>query len=188
MKITKTNIEGLLIIEPDVYGDERGFFFEAYNKKRYEENGLNFDFVQDNFSRSVKGTIRGLHYQVGDYAQDKLCEVLYGKVLDVAVDIRFGSPTFGKHFAVELSDENHLQFWLPKGFAHGFAVLSDFAIFHYKVTNYYSKKDERAIIYNDETLAIDWRVENPILSDKDLQAKKFNEIEKDFIFNGGEKI
>jgi len=149
MKITKTDIEGLLIIEPDVYGDERGYFFEAYNKKRYEENGLNFDFVQDNFSRSVKGTIRGLHYQVGDFAQDKLCEVLYGKVLDVAIDIRFGSPTFGKHFAIELSDENHLQLWLPKGFAHGFAVLSDFALFHYKATNYYSKKDERAIIYND---------------------------------------
>ncbi len=186
MKIIETEIDGLLIIEPDVYGDKRGYFFEGYNKKRFEELGLDFNFVQDNFSRSVKGTIRGLHYQVGEFAQDKLCEVLYGKVLDVAVDIRFGSPTFGKYVAVELSDENHRQFWLPKGFAHGFAVLSDFAIFHYKVTNYYSKKDERAIIFNDETLAIDWRVENPVVSEKDLLAKKFNEIEKDFIYKEGE--
>ena len=187
MKITKTEIDGLLILEPDVYGDERGYFFEGYNKKRFEELGLNFEFVQDNFSRSIKGTVRGLHYQVGEFAQEKLCEALYGKVLDVAVDIRFGSPTFGKYVAVELSEENHKQLWIPKGFAHGFSVLSDFAIFHYKVTNYYNIESERAIIYNDKTLAIDWKVENPILSEKDLKAKNFDEIDKDFVYQKGGK-
>ena len=181
MKVTKTNIDGLLIIEPDVFPDERGYFFEDYNKKRYDEIGLKFDFVQNNISKSVKGTVRGLHYQVGDFAQGKLCEVISGKVLDVAVDIRSGSPTFGKYVSVELSEENHKQFWLSPGFAHGFSVLSDEAIFHYKVTNYYSKKDERSILFNDETLGINWMVEKPIVSEKDLLAKKFSEIEKDFI-------
>ncbi len=182
MKVTKTDIEGLLIIEPDVFPDERGYFFEDYNKKRYETIGLGVEFVQNNISKSVKGTVRGLHYQVGEFAQGKLCEVIYGKVLDVAVDIRFGSPTFGKYAAVELSDENHKQFWLPAGFAHGFSVLSEEAVFHYKVTNYYSKKDERSILFNDETLNIDWRVDSPVVSEKDLKAKKFDEIEKDFIY------
>ena len=182
MKVTKTEIEGLLIIEPDVFPDERGYFFEDYNKKRYQTIGLDMEFVQNNISKSVKGTVRGLHYQVGEFAQGKLCEVIYGKVLDVAVDIRFGSPTFGKYAAVELSEENHKQFWLPPGFAHGFSVLSEEAIFHYKVTNYYSKKDERAILFNDETLDIDWRVDSPVVSGKDLNAKKFNDIEKDFIY------
>ncbi len=181
MKVIKTNIDGLLIIEPDVFPDERGYFFEDYNKKRYEEVGLKFNFVQNNISKSVKGTVRGLHYQVGEFAQGKLCEVIFGKVLDVAVDIRFGSPTFGKYMSVELSEENHKQFWLPPGFAHGFSVLSDEAIFHYKVTNYYSKKDERSILFNDETLGINWMVKEPIVSAKDLEAKRFSEIEKDFI-------
>ncbi len=182
MKVTKTEIEGLLIIEPDVFPDERGYFFEDYNKKRYQTIGLDVEFVQNNISKSVKGTVRGLHYQVGEFAQGKLCEVIYGKVLDVAVDIRFGSPTFGKYAAVELSEENHKQFWLPPGFAHGFSVLSEEAIFHYKVTNYYSKKDERSILFNDETLKIDWHVDSPVVSEKDLNAKKFNEIDKDFIY------
>ncbi len=182
MKVTKTEIEGLLIIEPDIFPDERGYFFEDYNKKRYQTIGLDMEFVQNNISKSVKGTVRGLHYQVGEFAQGKLCEVIYGKVLDVAVDIRFGSPTFGKYAAVELSEENHRQFWLPPGFAHGFSVLSEEAIFHYKVTNYYSKKDERAILFNDETLKINWHVDSPVVSEKDLNAKKFNDIEKDFIY------
>ncbi len=182
MKVTKTEIEGLLIIEPDIFPDERGYFFEDYNKKRYQTIGLDVEFVQNNISKSVKGTVRGLHYQVGEFAQGKLCEVIYGKVLDVAVDIRFGSPTFGKYAAVELSEENHRQFWLPPGFAHGFSVLSEEAIFHYKVTNYYSKKDERAILFNDETLKINWHVDSPVVSEKDLNAKKFNDIEKDFIY------
>ena len=180
MKVTKTPIEGLLILEPRVFEDERGYFFEAFNNTRYEEAGINQQFVQDNISKSTYGTIRGLHYQVGDYAQGKLCQVLTGRVLDYAVDIRFGSPTFGMHFSLELSEKNKKQFWLPAGFAHGFSVLSNEAVFHYKCTNYYNKESERSIIYNDPDLNIDWSVPNPILSVKDLLGKKLNEIEEDF--------
>lgn len=182
MKINKTEIEDVLIIEPDIFPDDRGFFFESYSKKKYEAEGFSFNFVQDNISKSTKGTIRGLHYQVGEFAQGKLCQVILGKVYDYAIDIRFGSPTFGKYVGIELSGENHLQFWLPSGFAHGFSVLSDEAVFMYKCTNFYSKKDERAIIYNDPDIGIDWKVEVPIVSPKDLLAKKFKEIEKDFIY------
>ncbi|MBI5404331.1 MAG: dTDP-4-dehydrorhamnose 3,5-epimerase [Ignavibacteriae bacterium] len=183
MKIKKTELEGVLIIEPDVFPDDRGFFFESHSIKKYSDNGFDFKFVQDNISKSVKGTIRGLHYQVGDFAQGKLCQVISGKVYDVAVDIRFGSPTFGKYTGVELSGDNHLQFWLPPGFAHGFSVLSDEAIFMYKCTNYYSKKDERAIIFNDADLNIDWKTNTPIVSPKDLLATKFKDIEKDYTYN-----
>lgn len=183
MKFTKTELEGLLIIEPDVFPDNRGFFLESYSKKKYSENGLDCDFVQDNISKSTKGTIRGLHYQVGEFAQGKLCQVIIGKVLDVAVDIRFGSPTFGQHVSIELLGENHKQFWLPPGFAHGFSVLSDEVVFMYKCTNYYSKKDERSILYNDPDIGINWNVEIPIVSEKDLKAIKFKEIEKDFFFS-----
>ena len=182
MKIKKVEIEGILIIEPDVFGDSRGYFFESYNKKVFENYGLNSEFVQDNISSSTKGTIRGLHYQVGDKAQGKLCKVLKGKVLDVSVDIRFGSPTFGKHFSLEISENDKSQLWIPPGFAHGFSVLSDEVIFSYKCTNYYSKTDERAILYNDPDLNIDWRVKNPIVSEKDLKAKLFKEIESDFVY------
>ncbi len=182
MKVTKTKISGLLIIEPSVFTDNRGYFLESFQKERYAEIGIKEEFVQDNISKSVKGTVRGLHYQVGEYAQGKLCEVISGRVLDVAVDIRFGSPTYGEYIAVELSEENHKQFWLPAGFAHGFSVLSDEAIFHYKITNYYSKKDERAILFNDEKLNINWHVEKPVVSEKDLNALKFSEIKKDFIY------
>jgi dTDP-4-dehydrorhamnose 3,5-epimerase len=182
MKINKTVLEGVLIIKPDVFPDTRGYFFESYSKKKYEAEGFDFNFVQDNISKSTKGTIRGLHYQVGEFAQGKLCQVVLGKVYDVAVDLRYGSLTYGKFFGVELSGENHLQFWLPPGFAHGFSVLSDEAIFMYKCTNYYSKKDERAIIYNDPDIGIDWKVEVPVVSEKDLLAIKFKEIEKDFIY------
>lgn len=183
MKFIKTDIKDLIIIEPDIYHDDRGFFFESYSKEKYKKEGFNFDFVQDNISKSSKGTIRGLHYQVGEFAQGKLCQVISGRVYDIAVDIRFGSSTFGKFVGVELSGENHKQFWLPPGFAHGFSVLSDEAIFMYKCTNYYSKKDERAILYNDADIGIDWKVETPIVSEKDLQAKKFIEIEKDFVIS-----
>ncbi len=182
MKVEKTFIEGLLIIEPRVFPDQRGLFYESYQKQRYSEAGLDVEFVQDNISHSIKGTIRGLHYQAGEFAQGKLCEVLSGKVLDIAVDIRFGSPTFGKYFAIELSDENHKQFYIPPGFAHGFAVLSEKAIFHYKCTNYYNKESERGIIFNDPDLKIDWQIESPVVSEKDLLLPKFNEIEKDFLF------
>jgi len=182
MKVSKTNIEGLLLIEPDLFSDGRGYFFESYNKEKYAEIGLDINFVQDNISQSKKGTVRGLHYQVGDKAQGKLCQVISGKVLDVAVDIRFGSPTFGKHYAHVLNSEKKMQIWIPAGLAHGFSVLSDEAIFSYKCTNYYSKDHERAILYNDSELNIDWQVENPVVSEKDLKAKKFNEIDKDFIY------
>jgi dTDP-4-dehydrorhamnose 3,5-epimerase len=180
LKVTKTDISGLLIIQPSVFNDDRGFFFESYNKERYQEFGIPIEFVQDNISNSKKGTVRGLHYQVGEKAQGKLCHVIEGEVLDVAVDIRFGSPTFGKHFSLSLNSEMKNQLWIPAGFAHGFSVLSDEAIFSYKCTNYYSKADERAILFNDPDLNIDWKVEQPIVSEKDLKAKKFKEIEKDF--------
>lgn len=182
MKVIKTDFKGLYVIEPDVFEDSRGYFFESYNKEKYEEHGIDVNFVQDNISKSVRGTVRGLHYQVGEKAQGKLCQVLFGKVLDVAVDIRFDSPTFGKHFALELSNETKNQLWIPPGFAHGFSVLSEFAVFSYKCTEYYSKPDERTILYNDPLLNIDWKVVNPVISEKDLQAKPFKEIEKDFVF------
>jgi len=182
LEIIKTDIKGLLIIKPKVFGDERGYFFESFNEINYQKAGINFCFVQDNISKSKKNTVRGLHYQVGDYAQGKLCKVIYGKVLDVAVDIRFGSPTFGKYFSSELSEENHAQLWIPPGFAHGFSVLSDEAIFSYKCTKLYSKADERAILFNDPDLNIDWKVNNPIVSEKDFKANLFKKIEKDFIY------
>lgn len=182
MNTKKTNIDDLLIINPQVFPDNRGYFFEGYNQTKYEELGLPNNFVQDNFSKSVKGTLRGLHYQIGEYAQGKLCQVLLGKVLDIAVDIRFGSPTFGKYVAIELSEENKTQFWIPPGFAHGFVVQSAEAIFCYKCTKLYHKDSERAIIYNDSFLNIDWGVTNPIVSEKDKLAIKFEEINKDFTF------
>jgi len=182
LEVIKTDLEGLLLIKPKVFVDDRGYFFESYNEKVYRENGIELCFVQDNISKSQKGTIRGLHYQAGDSAQGKLCKVIYGKVLDVAVDIRFGSPTFGKYFASELSEENHTQLWIPPGFAHGFSVLSDIVIFSYKCTALYCKEKERAILYNDVDLNIDWKISNPIVSEKDLKAIKFKDIQKDFIY------
>lgn len=182
MEFEKTSINGLILVKPDVYPDDRGYFFESFNKKKFCDGGINETFVQDNISKSVKGTVRGLHYQVGEFAQGKLCSVVMGKVLDVAVDIRFGSPTFGKYFAAELSEENKNQLWIPPGFAHGFSVLSDFAIFSYKCTALYNKESERAILYNDSDLKINWKIDEPIVSAKDLKAKRFKEIEKDFKF------
>lgn len=181
MKVIKTEIEGLLIIEPAVFPDDRGYFFESYASKRYNEAGINYNFVQDNISKSSKNTLRGLHYQIGEFAQGKLCQVLVGKVLDIAVDIRFNSLSFGKYFALELSDENKKQFFIPPGFAHGFSVLSETAIFSYKCTAPYNKESERCIIYNDEDLNINWQISNPIVSAKDVLGKKFKDIEKDFI-------
>ncbi len=180
MIFEKTFIDGLLLITPDVYNDERGYFYESFNQKKYSANGFNEKFVQDNISKSKYGTVRGLHYQVGESAQGKLCSVLVGKVLDVAVDIRFGSPTFGKYFAAELSDENKNQLWIPPGFAHGFSVLSDEVIFSYKCTMLYNKEAERSILYNDVDLDIDWKVKNPVVSDKDKTAVLFKNINKDF--------
>ena len=183
MKISITEIIGLLIIEPRVFTDDRGYFFESYSKQRYNDFGITEDFVQDNYSKSKKGTVRGLHYQVGDKAQGKLCQVIEGEVLDVAVDIRFGSPTFGKHFSIVLNSEKKTQLWIPLGFAHGFSVLSEEAIFSYKCSNYYSKAHERAILFNDINLNIDWKVDNPIVSEKDLKAVQFKSIQKDFLYS-----
>ncbi len=180
MLIKETPIKDLLIIESKVFKDERGYFFESFKKNIFDEHGIKLNFVQDNISKSKKGTIRGLHYQVGKNTQGKLCQVISGSVIDVAVDIRFNSPTFGKHLSVELSEENHLQLWIPPGFAHGFSVLSEEAIFSYKCTAYYSKEDERSILYNDPELKIDWQIENPVVSEKDLKAKLFKDIDREF--------
>ena len=182
MKITKTEIDGLLVIQPDIFKDDRGFFFESFSKQRYEELGITDEFVQDNISMSNKGTVRGLHYQIGEKAQGKLCQVIEGEVLDVSVDIRFNSQTFGKHFAQILNSDSKKQIWIPKGFAHGFSVLSDEAIFSYKCTNYYSKAHERNILFNDPHLKIDWKIDYPTVSEKDLNAKKFKDIERDFVY------
>jgi dTDP-4-dehydrorhamnose 3,5-epimerase len=176
MKIEKTELDGVLKIIPDIFQDDRGYFFESFNEKKYWEHGISNDFIQDNISKSKKYTIRGLHYQVGSFAQGKLCEVLSGKVLDVAVDLRKNSPTFGKYASAILSDENHHQLWIPVGFAHGFSVLSDEAVFHYKCSQFYSKEHERSLFYADSDLNIDWNNPRPILSEKDLNAPKFKDI------------
>lgn len=170
MGVKKTEIEGLYIIEPKIFGDDRGYFYESYNKQRFEEEtGIITNFVQDNQSKSSYGVLRGLHFQKPPHAQSKLVRVVKGSVLDVAVDIRKGSPTFGKHVAVELTEDNHLQFFIPRGFAHGFVVLSDEAIFQYKCDNLYAPESEGSIIWNDPDINIDWRVDADkiVLSDKD---------------------
>lgn len=183
MNIVQSDIKEVLLIQPKVFGDHRGYFFESYSKKVLQEHGVNYEFVQDNISKSKKGTVRGLHYQIGDKAQGKLCQVIQGSVLDVAVDIRFGSPTFGKYVMCELNETDHNLIWIPPGFAHGFCVTSDEAIFHYKCTEFYSPKDERAILYNDTDLNIPWNISEPLVSEKDLVAKKFKDIDKDFIYS-----
>lgn len=183
MKIILEDLNGIKVIQPDIFSDDRGYFFESYSGKKFETIGLVSDFVQDNISQSVYGTVRGLHYQTGEFAQGKLCQVLLGRVIDVAVDVRFGSPTYGKHISVELSDDNHKQIWIPPGFAHGFSVISDIAVFHYKCTQYYNKASEKCIIYNDSDLSINWQVEIPLVSEKDTAGYLFKNIDKDFIYN-----
>lgn len=169
MKITKTDISDVLIIEPAVFGDHRGYFVESYNKIKFPAKYENVVFVQDNESKSSFGVLRGLHYQLAPQCQSKLVRVIQGSVLDVAVDIRKGSPTFGQHVAVELTGENKKQLFVPRGFAHGFVVTSESAIFSYKCDNYYSPEHDRGILFNDPDLAIDWGVEASklILSEKD---------------------
>lgn len=179
MEYRKTEIEGVYIIEPRVFGDERGYFFEAWKRHEFEENIGKVDFIQDNESKSVFGVLRGLHYQKGELSQAKLVRVISGRVLDVAVDLRKDSPTFGKHVAVELSGDNKRQFFIPRGFAHGFLVLSDEAVFTYKVDNPYAPQAEASILWNDADLAIDWPLseEKLILSQKDREAQPFAEAE-----------
>jgi dTDP-4-dehydrorhamnose 3,5-epimerase len=184
MEIQATKIPGLLILKPKVLGDSRGFFFEGYNQERYNAVGINDTFIQDNYSSSQFGVIRGLHYQLAPYAQSKLVQVLAGKVLDVAVDLRKGSPTFGQYEAVVLSDENRWQFYIPRGFAHGFSVLSEQALFHYKCDNLYNPQVERGIHYNDPVLSIDWMVDaqSAVVSPKDQVLPLLKDAEMNFIF------
>ncbi|MDT7831126.1 dTDP-4-dehydrorhamnose 3,5-epimerase [Flavobacteriaceae bacterium S356] len=179
MKLTETHLEGCFIIEPTVFGDDRGNFFESFNAQKFQElTGLNLVFVQDNQSFSQRGVLRGLHFQQGNYAQAKLVRVIKGKVLDVAVDIRPESNTFGQAFSIELSGENNKQLFVPRGFAHGFSVLENDTIFAYKCDNYYNKESESGIIFNDPSLNIDWRLnENEVLlSDKDKELKSLKEL------------
>lgn len=178
MEIIKTAIEGVVIIEPRIFKDERGYFFESFNQKEFEEKVCKTTFVQDNESKSSYGVIRGLHFQKPPFAQSKLVRVIKGSVLDVAVDIRKGSPTFGQHVAVELTEENHRQFFIPKGFAHGFAVLSDEVIFQYKCDEFYHPESEGAIAWNDPELGIDWRIleDKVVLSEKDKNSLNLLEI------------
>ena len=186
MRILKTDIEGVLIIEPRLFEDERGYFFEAFSERKFAElTGIETRFVQDNESRSAKGVVRGLHFQLPPHAQSKLVRVVRGAILDVAVDIRRGSPTFGKHIAVELSEHNHRQLFIPRGFAHGFSVLEGDAIVEYKCDNYYAPEAEGAIRWNDPTLAIDWHTTNneAIVSAKDKLNPLFEECERLFDYN-----
>ena len=175
MKVVETDIPGLLIFEPAVHGDERGFFVETWNQRRYAEHGIDAAFVQDNLSFSRRGTLRGLHFQ-NPQPQGKLVYVLQGEVFDVAVDIRHGSPTFGRFEAVTLSAENKRQFYVPPGFAHGFCVTSEAALFAYKCTGYYSAASEGSVLWNDPDLAIRWPVSDPKLSEKDRRAPRLREI------------
>lgn len=179
MRATPTTIPEVIVLEPDVFGDERGFFFESFSQKKFEQaTGRKVDFVQDNHSRSVKGVLRGLHYQLQPNAQAKLVRVIQGEVLDVAVDIRRNSPTFGQWVSEKLSADNKKQLWIPEGFAHGFLTLSDTAEFVYKTSNYYAPESERCIVWNDTDLMIDWRLDcEPTLSEKDAVAKKLSGAE-----------
>lgn len=175
MEVVKTPIEGVLLIKPQVFGDERGYFVETWQKERYEAAGINLPFVQDNHSKSTKGILRGLHFQ-NQHPQGKLVMVSLGEVFDVAVDIRKGSPTFGKWFGAILNQENQNQLWIPPGMAHGFVVLSDVAHFHYKCTDFYHPGDEGSIRWNDPTIGIDWPYkEEPVLSAKDQIAPFFKD-------------
>lgn len=184
MNIIETPIPGLLVIEPRVFADERGYFFESYNEKLFKESGLIYRYYQDNESKSRRGVIRGLHYQLAPYAQTKLIRVVHGTVYDVAVDLREGSPTFGQWYGLEVSADKKNQLYIPKGFAHGFSVLSEYAIFSYKCDEFYNQQAERGIRVDDPTLNIDWQVplDEAVISEKDLKNKFFAEAEINFKF------
>jgi dTDP-4-dehydrorhamnose 3,5-epimerase len=186
MPFTATPIQGLLIYEPMVFEDNRGYFFESFNEKIFSREGVTRPFVQDNQSHSAYGVIRGLHYQLTPHAQSKLVRVLSGKILDVAVDIRKGSPTYGQHFAIELSAENKKQLYIPHGFAHGFSVLSETADVLYKCDSFYSKESEGGIRYNDPKLQIDWKIPagKEKVSEKDVQNPQFVDCKNNFVFEG----
>lgn len=185
MEVIKTILDGVVIIEPRIFGDSRGYFFESYSQQEFNKKVRPINFVQDNESMSSYGVIRGLHFQQAPHAQSKLVRVIVGSVLDVAVDIRRGSPTFGQHVAVNLTADNHRQLFIPRGFAHGFAVLSPTAVFQYKCDNFYAPDSEGAISFDDHTLAIDWQIpsDKAILSDKDLHHKPLAQADNLFDFN-----
>jgi dTDP-4-dehydrorhamnose 3,5-epimerase len=177
MEIVKTKIPDLYIIKPTVFNDNRGYFFESYNKQDFLRNGIDQNFVQDNESKSAKGVLRGLHFQKPPFAQGKLVRVMHGAVLDLAVDLRLASPTYGQWASVELNHDNKWMYWIPPGFAHGFVTLEDDTVFFYKCTNVYNKESEGSILWNDPDLNIDWKINNPTLSAKDMESPLF----KDFI-------
>ncbi|MCK9452159.1 MAG: dTDP-4-dehydrorhamnose 3,5-epimerase [Bacteroidales bacterium] len=177
MEIITTKIPDLLIVKPTVFEDNRGYFFESYNKEQFLGKGIDQNFVQDNESKSMKGVLRGLHFQAPPFAQGKLVRVMKGAVLDVAVDIRKNSPTYGQWASIELTESNKMMYWVPPGFAHGFVTLEDSTVFFYKCTNVYNKASEGSIRWNDPDLNIDWNIKNPILSEKDQISPLF----KDFI-------
>ncbi len=180
MEIIKTPLEGLLVINPRVFGDDRGYFFESWSKQSFAKVGLDLDFVQDNQSLSAKGVLRGLHFQNPPYAQGKLVRVIKGAVLDVALDIRKDSPTYGQHFSIELSEENKTIVWIPPGFAHGFVTIEDNTIFTYKCTEVYNKESEGALLWNDKDLNINWEINDPLVSAKDLVAGNFKDFASKF--------
>lgn len=180
MEITRTPIDGLLVLQPRIFPDGRGYFYESWNRKAFEDAGIIADFVQDNQSLSQKGVLRGLHFQCPPHAQAKLVRVIAGAVLDVAVDIRKNSPTYGKHFAIELTAENKTLFYIPEGFAHGFLTLEDNTIFAYKCAGFYNKAAEDCLLWNDPALGIHWDVKEPLLSPKDLLGKPLAELNSPF--------
>ncbi|MCB0754967.1 MAG: dTDP-4-dehydrorhamnose 3,5-epimerase [Flavobacteriales bacterium] len=180
MKLIETGFEDLFVIETNVFPDDRGYFFEAFNASKLRDLGLEINVVQTNISKSCKGVVRGLHFQNPPHAQGKLIRVLNGAVLDVAVDLRKNSKTFGKYYAVELSNENKLALWIPEGFAHGFKTLEDDTLFYYDCTDVYNRESEGSIIWNDPDIGIDWNIENPIISEKDAKAPLFRDFETQF--------
>jgi dTDP-4-dehydrorhamnose 3,5-epimerase len=183
MIITDTPIKGLYIIKPKVFEDNRGYFFESWSKKTFQDQGIDIDFIQDNQSLSGKGVLRGLHFQAPPYAQGKLVRVIKGAVLDVAVDIRIGSPTYGKHYSIELNEENKIQFFIPPGFAHGFLTLKEETIFSYKCTQYYHKESEGTVLWNDKDININWGIEKPIISEKDTLGTALKDFNSPFTFS-----
>lgn len=185
MEVVKTHINGVVIIEPHVFKDDRGYFYESFSQRKFSEKVCKTLFVQDNQSKSTYGVLRGLHLQRPPYAQSKLVRCIKGRVLDVAVDIRIGSPTFGEYVTVELSEDNHRQLFIPRGFAHGFVVLSDEAVFQYKCDNFYNKESEGAILWNDPNLGIDWGIafREAILSDKDKANALFKDFDSPFHYS-----
>jgi dTDP-4-dehydrorhamnose 3,5-epimerase len=176
MEIIKTELEGLLIIKPEVFEDERGYFFESYNREKFRQAGIDTNFAQDNESKSRKGVVRGLHLQAPPFEQGKLVRVMRGSVLDVAVDIRKSSPTYGKYASIELSGKNKWMYWIPPGFAHGFATLEDETIFFYKCTHVYNKDAERCFLWNDPDINIDWGIADPVVSGRDNMAPRFRDF------------